>query len=146
VNDDSYLMHHGVKGQKWGVRNAETSARYKREGSRSLAKKLKVTGAILGTIAATTAIGMVNPALITAGANAVGGAVGIIAPAVGKRAVKSLGNYAGTRAIMKASKELSKRVEDPKAKAVLKDLSKTPVTQYAVSKGKKKLKQLMEEK
>jgi hypothetical protein len=30
--DDAYLMHHGVKGMKWGVRNAETLARYAAEG------------------------------------------------------------------------------------------------------------------
>ena len=30
--DDSYLMHHGIKGMKWGVRNAETLAKYGRNG------------------------------------------------------------------------------------------------------------------
>ena len=29
---DIYLEHHGIKGMKWGVRNAETQARYASEG------------------------------------------------------------------------------------------------------------------
>ena len=29
--ENNYLAHHGVKGQKWGVRNAETAARYARD-------------------------------------------------------------------------------------------------------------------
>ncbi len=34
-----YLAHHGVLGMKWGVRNAETQARYQRDGSGNLTAK-----------------------------------------------------------------------------------------------------------
>ena len=41
--ENNYLAHHGVKGQKWGVQNAETAARYARDrtGKKSSSSSFK---------------------------------------------------------------------------------------------------------
>lgn len=41
---DEFLEHYGVLGMKWGVRNPETVARYKRRKMNKSAKRSKTTG------------------------------------------------------------------------------------------------------
>ena len=43
---DGYLEHFGIKGMHWGVRNAETMARYAREGTGPKPSKRQVKKAI----------------------------------------------------------------------------------------------------
>lgn len=49
---DAVLMHHGIKGMKWGVWNAETRAKYLGSGRKALAsaaKRISEGGSALGT-------------------------------------------------------------------------------------------------
>ena len=41
VQHGGYLAHHGIKGMKWGVRNAETQAKYAGGSNRQIAKAAK---------------------------------------------------------------------------------------------------------
>lgn len=117
MNDKVYLAHHGIKGQKWGVRRYQNpdgtltdagKKRYIRQQVGVVGGATGSLGAYGGAIAGGIVTGAINPALIPSGMK------------VGAVAGGALGGIAGGRYAYKISKEATKgkiKEEDVSAKA-----------------------------
>lgn len=117
MNDKVYLAHHGIKGQKWGVRRYQNpdgtltdagKKRYIRQQVGAVGGATGSLGAYGGAIAGGIVTGAINPALIPSGMK------------VGAVAGGALGGIAGGRYAYKISKEATKgkiKEEDVSAKA-----------------------------
>lgn len=87
-----YLAHHGVKGMKWGVWNAETRAKYGRVGS-SRKKGLNQTQkAILRTVGTAAAVGTIALGARAVGTMLGGPAGGVAASRVAGTATRTFAN------------------------------------------------------
>lgn len=143
--EDAYLMHHGVKGMKWGVHNAETEARYRGE-SRSRATKAAKTALKVAAVAGV-AVAATNPATLAAGAAAVNAIVTTVAPPATKLATKSLIKYGVSQGVKAGAKAVNSKfkIKNKKARNMLEALSKATITELAVNEGMKVVKPFLEE-
>ncbi len=141
--EDDFLAHYGVRGMKWGVHNAETAARYGEAKSAASMSNKKAIGVTIAAIAGATAVAATNPVVLAAGASAVSKVAGIAAPLVARKAMHSVGNYIGTKAINTAAKKVAPVVRNKKTKKLLNELSEHTVTEVAVARGKKALQKVL---